>query len=644
MAFAEPGNSRRSGVWFWLVLLLAATAAVYWPGLGGGYAFDDFPNIVFNNALHAQSLQWSDLLAAAFSSHASELQRPLAMLSFAVQYYFTGLAPVPLKLANIAIHLFNTLLLFALVRKLLATTQAGGKHAGHTDSVALITAAFWALLPINLTAVLLIVQRMEILSHTFVFAGLWLYLDGRRRLIDGGPGWLRILAGLLPCTALGLLSKESAALLPLYAFCLEFFVFGFRTAGTTRDHRLLWLFGLVLLLPSVLGVAWLLPQALSPQAFSGRNFDLTERLLTEPRAVLDYLRWTLLPTLNQLGLYHDDYVVSRSVQQPPTTLLALLAIPALLAAAWCARRQRPLMALGLCWFLAAQALTATFLPLELVFEHRNYFASLGLCLVLVDVLLLSDGDARRQQAGWLVAILLLSFYGVTTYLRAVEWSDPLRFAVTEARKHPLSPRAAYQLGQTLVMASETGNNAALSTSAFMALERARSLPRSGILPVQGLLIFASSNKRPLKQEWWQDIDGKLQHDPIGAQELGALAALTRCAVEERCHFPQEQMLALFDASLSQGKNAEIFNIEGDYVLKVVREPSLAVRLWRESVALAPRNPQYRINLAELLIAVGDDAGARSQIAALRTIGGMGQTERSAQMLEAKLKGSMAGSE
>ena len=46
------------------------------------------------------------------------------------------------------------------------------------------------------------------------------------------------------------------------------------------------------------------------------------------------------------------------------------------------RRQRPLVALGIAWFFAAQLLTATVVPLELVFEHRNYFASLGICLAV----------------------------------------------------------------------------------------------------------------------------------------------------------------------------------------------------------------------------------------------------------------------
>src|SRR5207342_3736117 len=99
------------------------------------------------------------------------------------------------------------------------------------------------------------------------------------------------------------LAKESAALLPLYAICLEACLFHFKNSGERQDRRLYVLFMIVLVLPALLGLAWLLPRAMSTAAFASRDFSLTERLLTEPRVVLTYLRWTLLPDLHQLSLY-----------------------------------------------------------------------------------------------------------------------------------------------------------------------------------------------------------------------------------------------------------------------------------------------------------------------------------------------------
>ena len=57
--------------------MLIVVAMVYWPGLGGGYTFDDFPNIVDNTALHVTRLVWNDWIAGILSSPASSFQRPL---------------------------------------------------------------------------------------------------------------------------------------------------------------------------------------------------------------------------------------------------------------------------------------------------------------------------------------------------------------------------------------------------------------------------------------------------------------------------------------------------------------------------------------------------------------------------------------
>ena len=330
-----PTRSRLHHLWPAPLLVLLVGLA-YWPGRGGGYVFDDFPNIVDNMVLHVTTMDWHAWIAAMFSSEAGTLQRPLAMLSFAINYYFTGLDPMPMKLTNIAIHALNALLVLGLVRLLmsLALPDAAPRRR---EWAARFTAAAWALHPINLMAVLFVVQRMESLSHTFVFAGLWLYLLGRQRQLVGKNGWSLIGLGVLGGTALGALSKESAVLLPLYAACIELCLFAFSNAQGRRDRRLLVGYLLVLVIPALLAAAWLLRASLSPGAYATRNFDLGERLLTEGRVVMDYLHWTLFPSLRQLSLYHDDYPVSHSLLIPWTTLPALLGIAALLVlAAWAA--------------------------------------------------------------------------------------------------------------------------------------------------------------------------------------------------------------------------------------------------------------------------------------------------------------------
>jgi tetratricopeptide (TPR) repeat protein len=630
---SASGGWRRPALAAATLLGAMLVTLVYLPGIGGGFVFDDFANLVENPALHVRGLAWQDWVNAVFSSVSGPIQRPVAMLSFALNHYFTGMAAPPMKFTNILIHAANFALLFGLLRHVL---RLGTREEPRADWIALLVALAWALHPINLTAVLYVVQRMESLCHAFVFAGLWAYASGRSAQLAGRAGWPRVLGGLVLGTGLGALTKESALLLPLYAFILELCVFRFRVAGDGADRRLLGLYLAVLVVPGVLGAFVVVPNALEPGSFFQRRFNLEERLMTEGRVVLDYLQWTLLPDLRQLSLFHDDYVISRSLMDPPATLWAFIAIAALLATAWWLRSRRPLVALGLLWFFAAHTMTATIVPLELVFEHRNYFASAGLLLAFAD-LALGAAPGRGRRLGALVAVLFVAYCGILTHLRAREWSEPVRFAMTEAAKHPRSARATYLHASNLVRLTGFRADSPLLPEAWRALERAREAPYSNSLPLQASLILAARTGAEQREEWWAALEHQLRTQPLTSENRLALVALNNCAVEEACDFPRERMLSVFSAALSQGPDSGMLSVFGKYALHVMKDYPLALRLWRESVRHDDRKAIYRTNLAELCIVLGRYDEAQVHVDALRRLGALDQHAEKANELQSDLR-------
>ena len=625
-------SARARGMAIALALVLAVFA-VYWPGLGGGFVFDDSQNLLENPAIRVGHGGGGTWLGAAFSSPASDLQRPLAMLSFAANHYFTGYDSRAMKLTNIAIHACNALLALLLSWRLCRRAAP----AGPSFRVGVFTAAAWALHPINLMAVLYVVQRMESLSHSFVLLGLIFYCAGRERQLQGRHGWHWIVTALLVFPALGLLAKESAALLPLYAFVLEAVLYRFESRDGRRHRGLLATFLFALVLPALVGGGWLLWRAFAKGIFSGRAFTPWERLLTEARVLTDYLHWTLLPNLRTLGLYHDDYVVSHGLLQPASTLPALLVLGALLALAWKLRRSRPLSSIGIGWFLCAHSLTATIVPLELVFEHRNYFASLGIMLALADLLLVLPGTAKRRWLGTAVAATFVGLLALITTLRAEEWSDPLRFARSEAAKHPHSPRSTYERARMLVIASNYDPRSPYFRPAEAAIEQAMAVPASGALPAQAMLMFSARAGLPLQPAWWKLLQEKVALHPGAPETQLSLIALTRCQADHGCKFDPDDMLATFEAALRPGDDAGILSIFGNYALNVVGDHELAFRLWKEAARLDPHNAQYQANLAVLAIRKQRYADAEQAIAALRGLGHFGQYAAEAGRLQALLE-------
>ncbi|MGH8189851.1 MAG: hypothetical protein ACREP2_00205, partial [Rhodanobacteraceae bacterium] len=696
--------------WVLLAIAVIATAVVYWPGVTGGWVFDDFPNIVDNRAIHitpgnSTLVAWID---SAISSPASFLHRPLASLTFSVNWYFGGGNPWPFKVTNIVIHLINGVLLYCMLRALLrlmalrssipprlrradpasvgaaeaatgaahvpaadksglpallhvpwkrresvgaaeaatgaasvpATNQSGLPALLHLPSkrresagnglpfiddaaakrLALLVSVAWLLLPINLMAVLYVVQRMESLCQVFVLAGLWAYLHGRWMMLTADDtrhdrrGFALASAGIVFGTLLGLTSKETAVLLPLFAFLAEAVLLRFRRGGAVAspraarnpaavgaaeaaidasgaatvsglpartasglpallhgrqtdgdssfgDKRLWTLFTVTLFVPAVLGFLWLLKAALSPVSWSGRDFTLGQRLLTEPRVLVDYLHWTIAPNPDVLSLYHDEIVKSTGILAPWTTLGAMLLLAALIAIAVLLRNRRPLVSLGIGWFFAAQLLTATIVPLELVYEQRMYFASIGVLLALGALVLGLRWRIRWPLLRGFVVFVALLWFALSTNLRAKQWSNPIRLAVAEANRHPESPRAVYEAGRQLLIASNYRQGSIL-TASWKYLREAAAIPGSSALADQAMIMITDHQHHGDDRAYWTQMTRKLRDQPTRQEDISALISLTNCYGAGICKFDVANLQRAYQAALSRPH--PIARIDGAY--------------------------------------------------------------------------------
>lgn len=739
-------RTRRWLPWALLAVAVMATAAVYWPGVTGGWVFDDFPNIVDNAAIHitrghATLGAW---VSAALSSPASFLHRPLASITFALNWYAGGGDPWPFKVTNIVIHLINGVLLFCMLRALLrllgsrTTAFSAAKHnsasaraaetgaqsglpamelsamdgipatsrqnpsglpallhvgaaeaatSGHpahlliddnaATRLALLVSAAWMLLPINLMAVLYVVQRMESLCQVFVLAGLWAYLHGRWMMLTAHDttrdrhGLLLATTGIVLGTVLGLTSKETAVLLPVFAFLAEWTVLRFRRASllpvggpegptataaaeaatsgrpallrfprkrrendcSCSDKRIWSLFTVTLFIPAVLGFLWLLMKALRSAAFASRDFTLAQRLMTEPRVLVDYLHWTIFPNPEVLSLYHDEIVTSTGLLTPWTTLGSMLVLAALIVIAVWLRKRRPLVALGIGWFFAAQLLTATIVPLELVYEQRMYFASIGVLLALGSLLL-----GLRWRINWpllrgVIAAIALLWFATVTDLRAHEWSNPLRQAVIEARRHPESPRAVYEGGRQLLIAANYQPGAMLEQSRKF-FEQAAAIPGASSLADQALIMLVDHEHHGDDAAYWQSMTRKLREQPIRQEDISALISLTNCYGNGLCAFDLANLQHAYTAALSHPfVNPRLNGAYAAFQRDLLHDDALAEKYLAQAVAGAPSEPAYRIDLAALYARHGQTGKALEQIDALRRMNYGGRLDKQIALLE-----------
>ena len=313
---------------FLLLALLGAllAAACLVPGLGGGFIFDDRPNIEQNYILHVDRLDAEELAWAAYSFHAGNGARSLSMLSFALDHVRGGLDARVFKGTNIAIHALTAVVLAFFLRSLLLVAQWPPRRAA---AGALALALLWALHPLQVSTVLYVVQRMQALVTLFMVLALWAYLRMRQAQVAGQSGRQHGVLTLL-FWVLGFASKEDALLFPGYALALELTVLRF--AAASPRLAAFWRKGYLLVV--VLGLAayalLVVPHYWSQGAYPMRDFSSHERLLTQGRVLVMYLGQMLLPLPERLPFYYDDLVVSRGWLQPATTLPAWLLLAGLL--------------------------------------------------------------------------------------------------------------------------------------------------------------------------------------------------------------------------------------------------------------------------------------------------------------------------
>lgn len=416
-----------------LLILLAGTLAVYWPGLSGPFLFDDFPNLAGLGNFGGVR-DWESLQQYVLTGIAGPTGRPLALLSFLIDDNAWPSEPHSFKYTNLLMHLLVGVLLLVVLRQLLHARREPDRM--RTDAIALATAAFWLLHPLNVSTVLYVVQRMAILAAAFSLLATIGYLYGRARLATTphrAHVWMA--ASLLSGTLAATLCKENGALTPILVLVLE--VTLLRTAPGPRPHRIF--SALFLWLPLAALGGYFLREWLNGHLAGGygaRSFTLGERLLTQARALWEYAGYWLIPRPGQRGLYADDYVASHDLLTPWTTLPAVAGLCIVLVLAIRMRTRLPLFAAAVLYFLGGHLIESSVIPLELYFEHRNYQPAMLLALPVVSAIFQLSQRLRTALLALLLAVPTL----LTAWQISI-WKDGVALALYWANIHPDSMRA-----------------------------------------------------------------------------------------------------------------------------------------------------------------------------------------------------------
>jgi len=376
--------------------------------------------------------------------------RPLSYATFHWNWSFDGDNPHWYRVVNIAIHIANSMLVYALALTVLA------RHSSRWF-IAITASLLFAAHPLAIESVTYIVQRVTSLMVMFYLSAIWLHLLAND-ILEKRLRWGTRAASVI-CLLCAMLSKESSVTAPLMAMLLDWARTGFTWPKIVR--RALPLLLCLPVVPILVLAAAGAQNDGGPDIFTALNLanakvqpvSHTDYAISELTVLFGYLSSLLWPSALNLDptwpLYHS--LMNWQV------LSALLAIVFLLGGAWRLHQRQWLGANStiifafLVWFIGTFVVSSGLAPLpDLMAEHRSYLPSVGFFIVLAclfEALRCRLGGkfwARRLIPSFVLAIVVA--LSVVNWRRNDVWSSDVRLWEDTVAKSPGKARAWGNLG------------------------------------------------------------------------------------------------------------------------------------------------------------------------------------------------------
>ena len=441
--------------------------------------FDDYGNIVENASIQIKQLTWDNFKKLSYGiMNEGRISRPFSYFSFALNYYFGGLDVFGYHVVNFLIHFFSAVFLFLFIFNTLKLPLIREEYEKHAYSIALLATLFWAINPVQVTAVTYIVQRMASMVALFYIMAMYFYLKFRTSLKPAASVVFILLCVLCAFLAIG--TKENAVMLPVSILLYDIFFIQGISQETIKKNAKIIIIPVVIIMTGFL-ISYDFSSVIKDYEFE--PFTMKERLLTEPRVILFYLSLLFYPLTSRLTLIHDIEELSISLFDPWSTLAAIIAIALIIAVCLIKAKKWPLITYCILFFFLNHFIEGSFLALELIFEHRNYLPSM--LLFIPFAILLVKGLEYFYQKKLLfyfltaAITLLLIVLSISVYIQNDIMRDELTLWSDNVQKSPRlhHPRQGYAVALFI-----TGN----LPESIIELKKAEQSYESGLITKKGV--------------------------------------------------------------------------------------------------------------------------------------------------------------
>jgi tetratricopeptide (TPR) repeat protein len=475
------------------------------------------------------------------------------------------------------------------------------------------------------------------MAGMFYIMSMYFYLKGR-------------MSGKVPffvlCFASALLAfgtKENTAMLPVTLFFFDLFLIQGVDRKTIAKNMKIGIIPFFILFG--LGMYYMGFSSFM-SGYDDRPFTIAERLLTEPRVILLYISLLLYPIDLRLMLLHDIQI-SHTIFAPWTTLPAILLILLIVCCVLYFSNKKPLVSFCVLFFFLNHLIEGSVLPLELIYEHRNYVPSM-LFFVPVAILIVKLVNYLSYRRSIQIVVvfgvaLLFVIQGHAVYMRndtlrsdLVMWKDNVKKAPNLSRPHNnlgdeyfnmglrLEAFCEFKKALDLNRYSRLQNKAIaeynigrfywlgdMDDKALVHFKKAISISPAYPSPLHGMAMIEmkSGNVEAARDRCMEILKYNPQH--IESRELLSLALLKLGELEQSIDESQRALNLNPGKTFSLVVMAEAFRKKG--------ENGKAIMYWKKFMKVNPRNIDVHLALIELYSLTGKNDALTETIDSLMCV-------------------------
>jgi tetratricopeptide (TPR) repeat protein len=394
------------------ILILIITFIAFTPSLKNGFVnWDDEPYVTENPLIRQFS---GPNIVRVFSTFFLCTYLPVTMLSYMLDYRFSGMDPFGYHLTSLIFHLLNCLLAFWLIRSLSRNTL-----------VAFVAAILFGTHPLHVESVAWVSERKDVLYTCFLLLSMICYGRYLQAQKIGRNYWFSVVFFIL-----SLLSKGMAITLPALLFLMDYF------CGRKWDRRMIADKIPFLIFAICFGVLGVYGQREAMR--SEQWVSVFDKFLIASYAIVFYFGKILWPAgLSCLYPYSG-------VKDILIYLLSLAGCLAILIVTIRTAKHTRKAVFGILFFLITLLPVLQFVPFgtAIVADRYAYMASIGLFYLIAETVAWAYkkiAERNRLFSVVLITIFLILSVGglsILTWKRCAVWKDGITLWNDVLEKYP----------------------------------------------------------------------------------------------------------------------------------------------------------------------------------------------------------------